>query len=324
MAEFKPHRRAFTLIELLVVIAIIAVLVALLLPAVQQAREAARRMQCKSNLKQLGLGLHNYLSTHSLFPPFFVYRSGNPLRLADTDKGANWAVLLLPYLDQSVLYNQWNFNAQAATQPGRSQELPLFKCPTDPYSTGNFCDYAGGSWARGNYGMNVAPCSLDYFSNARTTLGGAGGVNFSISLRDVVDGTSSTIALDELRAGLNANDVRGLWAMPGLSNGTAALLDDDNTPNACTKEPDDQENCDAAGLFGSAGNRQGCMGCWDDTVTNQMTARSLHPGGVHVLLMDGSVRFISQSIDASGDCNNPRGIWQALHTRAGSETIGDF
>ncbi len=322
--QLAPHRRGFTLIELLVVIAIIAALIALLLPAVQQAREAARRTQCRNNLKQLGLALHNYESTHKLFPPFFIYRTGNPMRLADTDKGANWLVMLLPFIDQSAAYNQWNASAQAVTQPGRSQEFAALKCPTDPYSSGNHGSYAGGGWARGNFGMNVAPCSLDFFADARTSLGGVGGANFCIGLHDISDGTSQTIAVDELRAGLNVNDVRGLWAMPGLSNGTAAMTDDDATPNACTKEPDDQENCNAAGLFGAAGNSQGCMGCWEDTVTNQMTSRSLHAGGVHVLLADASVRFVSQNIDARGDCGAPRAVWQALHTRAGNEVVAEF
>src|SRR5689334_25410189 len=106
------RRRAFTLIELLVVIAIIAVLIALLLPAVQQAREAARRTQCKNNLKQIGLALHNYHDTFRLFPPGYVDRNGNPNLTPDNDLGPGWgwAAFLLPYIDQSPLYSPINFN----------------------------------------------------------------------------------------------------------------------------------------------------------------------------------------------------------------------
>src|SRR5580698_8598950 len=105
-------KRGFTLIELLVVIAIIAVLVALLLPAVQQAREAARRTQCKNNLKQIGLALYNYHDSFSLFPPGYVDRNGNPNLTPDNDLGPSWgwAAFLLPGMDQAPLYNQINFN----------------------------------------------------------------------------------------------------------------------------------------------------------------------------------------------------------------------
>src|SRR5580693_8105777 len=112
-----PHRarrprQAFTLIELLVVIAIIAVLVSMLLPAVQQAREAARRSQCRNNLKQIGLALHNYEGSYRVFPPGYVDFNFNPNNTPDTDLGPGWgwATFLLPYMDQSPLYNQINFN----------------------------------------------------------------------------------------------------------------------------------------------------------------------------------------------------------------------
>ncbi|MCH7990705.1 MAG: DUF1559 domain-containing protein, partial [Planctomycetes bacterium] len=114
----KASQRGFTLIELLVSIAIIAILIALLLPAVQQAREAARRTQCKSHLKQIGIALHNYHGAHGSFPPFLINRTGSPSRIADDDKGANWLVFLLPFIDQSPLYNKWDFNIKANQNPG--------------------------------------------------------------------------------------------------------------------------------------------------------------------------------------------------------------
>ncbi|MFG0295400.1 MAG: DUF1559 domain-containing protein, partial [Maioricimonas sp. JB045] len=109
------RRRGFTLIELLVVIAIIAILVALLLPAVQQAREAARRSQCKNNLKQIGLALHNYHDTHGSFPPGYIarYVSATDPASAETGPGFAWGTMILPFLDQSPTYNQLNFSLDA-------------------------------------------------------------------------------------------------------------------------------------------------------------------------------------------------------------------
>ena len=318
----KTSRRGFTLIELLVVIAIMAILVALLLPAVQQAREAARRSACKNNLKQIGLALHNYHGTNSTFPPFLINRAGNPSRIADVDKGANWLVFLLPYVERKPLYDRWNFDIPANQNPGRSAELTVYKCPTDPFSTGNFCSYAGGGWARGNYGMNVGPCSFGV--GGRSSLGGIGGANYVVRFRDVTDGTSNTVAVDELRAGLNEHDLRGSWAMPGLSAGTAAMFNDASTPNSREPFSDDMENCAVSGLAGSSRG----MGCFDGPTTSQMTARSMHPGGLQILMVDGSVRFVSDSINFKrtqvGCGAPPRGIWQAIHTRGGGEVVGEF
>jgi prepilin-type N-terminal cleavage/methylation domain-containing protein len=131
-----PRTRGFTLIELLVVIAIIAVLVALLLPAVQQAREAARRTQCRSNLKQIGLALHNYLGATQVFPPGYVDRNGNPNLTPDNDLGPGWgwAAFLLPHMDQGNIYNQINFNQGIGVGPNREVSqaaLTIFQCPSD-------------------------------------------------------------------------------------------------------------------------------------------------------------------------------------------------
>jgi prepilin-type N-terminal cleavage/methylation domain-containing protein len=129
-------RRGFTLIELLVVIAIIAVLIALLLPAVQQAREAARRTQCKNNLKQIGLALHNYLDTHLVFPPGYIDRNGNPNVTPDLDQGPGWgwASFLLPMMDQSNVHNQINFNQGVGLLSNitiSQKPLSIFRCPSD-------------------------------------------------------------------------------------------------------------------------------------------------------------------------------------------------
>lgn len=339
MLKRDCRRPAFTLIELLVAIAIIAILIALLLPAIQAAREAARRTQCKSNLKQLGLALHGYAESHRVLPPFFVDDPRNSgmdsMSIGLRNQRANWAVLLLPYVEQAAVYDEWNFNVPAAQNLMRSQDLAIFQCPTDPYSkVGNKCSYAGGNWARGNYGMNVGPCHIFYGTNdsrfgPRSSLGGVGAPNYSVRMAYITDGTSNTVLLDELRSGLNDRDIRGCWAMPGVgASGTAALISDAAVPNSCKNQPDDLENCIAAGLLGDLGNNRTCMGCWDSATTQQATARSMHVGGVHVLLADGSARFISESIDSTesaAHCDpKQRGVWQSLHTRGGSEILGEF
>jgi prepilin-type N-terminal cleavage/methylation domain-containing protein len=138
MSDRRP--RGFTLIELLVVIAIIAILVALLLPAVQQAREAARRSQCKSNLKQLGVALHNYHDVHSVFPPGCVNQEGDTANPDDRDRlNWTWPVYLMPYMDQAPLYEQLNPGPTRATaavsDPAKravmQQPLAAFRCPSD-------------------------------------------------------------------------------------------------------------------------------------------------------------------------------------------------
>ena len=176
--------------------------------------------------------------------------------------------------------------------------------------------------------MNVSPCSHHQSSctdGARSRLGGIGGANYVVRIKNVSDGTAQTIAVDELRAGLNEQDLRGSWAMPGLANGSSALFNDAYQPNPCGGNSDDMENCAATGL---AGHADQCMGCFASNGTGQMAPRSMHDEGVHVLMVDGSARFVSDSIDSkptdNGCGTGPHGVWQALHTRAGGEIVDGF
>jgi prepilin-type processing-associated H-X9-DG protein len=172
--------------------------------------------------------------------------------------------------------------------------------------------------------MNVSPCDHGVGDTA-DSLGGIGGANRVVRIADVTDGTTNTVAVDELRAGMNEHDLRGSWAMPGLSAGTAGMFADASVPNSREPYSDDMENCAVSGMLGNATNG---MGCYDGPTTSQMTGRSKHPGGLQVLMADGSARFVSDTIDFKstlvGCGPPPRGVWQAIHTRAGSEVVGEF
>jgi prepilin-type N-terminal cleavage/methylation domain-containing protein len=218
----SARSRGFTLIELLVVIAIIAILIALLLPAVQQAREAARRTQCKNNLKQLALALHNYLDVHLVFPPshFQQFEAtcdfSNLCADPTINKPWHWGAMLLPYIDQAPLYNQINFNFSPEWQLGppatgnaalMASDVPIAHCPSDtvqnvitPFSAQNYPTTALQKVATSSYVASLGP-----FSGHGNPLAGASDPQdmgmfrpiFCIRIRDVTDGTSNTIALGE-------------------------------------------------------------------------------------------------------------------------------
>ena len=203
------QRRGFTLIELLVVIAIIAVLIALLLPAVQQAREAARRSQCKNNLKQIGLALHNYHDTHRIFP------IGN-LSL----RGFTAQDYILPYIDQAPLYNQfnfsitdWCFNIGAGTL--YATKIPAYGCPSDPLS---LSVYGGNQYLEGSYFGVIGTTDSNQNGMLYSSLSGT-----PTRMRDVTDGTSNTLLLGE--RGIPSNMFAG-WTLCG--SGYASLGDADN------------------------------------------------------------------------------------------------
>ncbi|HTN76184.1 MAG TPA: DUF1559 domain-containing protein, partial [Pirellulaceae bacterium] len=223
---FRPSsrsRRAFTLVELLVVIAIIGILVALLLPAVQSAREAARRMQCQNNLKQLALACHNYHDSRMLFPPSSIWYNATEGGVNSTNNAnlnANWAILILPYIEQQNLYDSFKFNVGIpdATNAGpRSVRLTAMQCPSDGFSSKPFNGSAdastnklGDNWARGNYAANAALGFMTVTSHTTATVfnsaataeskgwqdtkkRGVMGANVSLNMGEIRDGTSNTL-----------------------------------------------------------------------------------------------------------------------------------
>jgi prepilin-type N-terminal cleavage/methylation domain-containing protein len=272
--------RAFTLIELLVVIAIIAVLVALLLPAVQQAREAARRTQCRNNLKQYGLALHNYHDAHRLFP---IGNVGN--------RFWTFQSMLLPFLDQTALYNRCNFNfpgtcfnsnvaaGPANTAPGIS--LPIYGCPSDPNTGKVYSDPFTGLIASGSYQGVMGTSSTNgtglLYSNSRT------------AFRDVTDGTTNTIAMGERGV---PNDLYWGFFICGFGN-VNGVGDGDNL------------NTTKFGFAPGLPDGNHNLHFW-----------SYHAGGGHFKMADGSVRFVGYSINFA--------TLQALSTRRGGEIIGEF
>ncbi|GIW82659.1 MAG: prepilin-type N-terminal cleavage/methylation domain-containing protein [Gemmatales bacterium] len=316
-------RSAFTLIELLVVIAIIGVLIALLLPAVQKVREASNRIVCANNLKQLSTGCQNYHDQHGQFPVAVWMRSGVDPRYANQNFGPNWAVIILPYIEQENLYKPIASSVESYMSTGssawrsvRSQRIKIFECPSDQNHGSPWNGAAGPGWARGNYGCNAGgihqPDSLGWTSTRdgrsptsnytqswvgipnSTPAGGVMCINWGARLIDLTnqDGAAHTILLNELRIGahLSAADPRGTWAagFPGASVTSAGWTWDCTGPNNNNPNADDCQGCINAPQDG--------MGAWQPCPFQQATARSRHPAGVNSAFCDGSVRFISNDV----------------------------
>ncbi len=323
------RQRGFTLIELLVVIAIIAILIALLLPAVQQAREAARRTQCRNNLKQIGLALHNYHDLYSVFPPgnavSIVGTLSAPHRInlgqANRAAGYGWATFILPQIDQSNLFNQLDVNNreltrlmnQAALRPLAQTPIPAFSCPSDiapllnskrgfdqaffgdtDVATSNYVGVHGRDFATGAevFGFGVAQVDPN-------------GVFFPASkvrLRDITDGTSNTFLIGER----NWEDAAAVWigVRNYLGTGDNGLRQNQGLTNIKPNLP--------------------------NGTSSQRGFSSYHEGGTHFLLADGRVQFISDSIHFDNSLAVPgqfltaRGTYQRLAFRSDSNVIGEY
>ncbi len=369
--------RGFTLIELLVVIAIIAILIALLLPAVQQAREAARRTQCKNNLHQLGLALHNY---HDVYNVFCNKKGGSasPLALANRTDGnyerRSGLVALMPYLDQGPWYNiiaagdptgarvipagtyvppggpaPWISNNPTAATAYFDWNLRFAgtSCPSDPAPLGSF------SKGLLSYAFNQG----DVINGNRdaTQSNGLFALRTCYGVRDVIDGTSNTIAMSErvmANFGINGK------ASPDIREGTLTNVATSVTnPGAClaavaavssgSRYTDwslvkgrfgstwcDGQSENVAFLTVLAPNKPSCTNDANgnsDATSPLLSASSYHTGGVHALMADGAVRFISENIDTGnlGAANtvggrSPYGVWGGLGTRTGGEALGEF
>ena len=332
----RMKRSAFTLIELLVVIAIIAILIALLLPAVQQAREAARRSQCRNNLKQFGVALHNYNETHGMFPRAnFASQWDNGGNTTPTPTPTNpWRsfsahAMLLPFLDQAQLYSEIDFNRRYTDSPNNTLNntiISAFLCPSD-------LEFPSGD-SGNNYVVSAGPTTFWFGTYANQV--GMFNRNRSVKVKDVLDGLSSVIAASEAITGDNVSAfdpkrdlVKGIttnWG--GQTRWPKATLDAYGS------------DCLGGTSYHSHGHREWMNGIGQQTVFNTMntpnstnpdcyrgtggwydaegihTARSLHAGGVHCLLGDGSVRFVSDNIDLE--------TWQNLGDVRDGTPVGEF
>ena len=352
---FRSRSRGFTLIELLVVISIIGVLVALILPAVQKAREAARRSQCKNNLKQLGLALQGYHDAFKVFP----YRSGGA---TSNNNRLSGFVPLLPYYDQLNLYQAVMQDPNQCGDPSTigctisgsgtwQKKLALLVCPSDP-GPGN------GTLGTSNYSF----CGGDVYISSGTALPGqnlygARGVRPSgifgsqskVAIADIKDGTSNTIAMSELvrprnlgvksygtvatnvGGGLTPTGCRTLWntltTPPQFASGQT--IETTDKPGyrwadggiyfvgMTTVLPPNGPSC----MVGTGGDSDGIY-----------TAASLHSGGVNCLMADGAVRFVIENIDAGNPTavasgfppqQSPYGVWGALGSRDSGESASN-
>lgn len=350
MLKGRFRKRGFTLIELLVVIAIIAVLIALLLPAVQQAREAARRTQCKNNLKQFGIAMHSYHDTYGRFPPGWV-------QFSQTGSAANgschwgWGAYLLPFMDQAPLYNMMNVGntangvlgatSVANTLAAMQAQQNGFRCPSDtgPQTNDKMAMNASGTTgtplvALSNYvGSHNAPVSAAAGSvmvtNAQplgtsilataNAFNGVFGQNSSVGTRDITDGTTNTFMIGE-RA----------YVVPmtgGTFSASAGVVFGISSPNST--------NSFVIGPVYNLG-----IGCSPINGTNtaanapvatppQCVARygfsSVHVGGAQFLLCDGSVKFVTQNINFSTNATiTAAGVYQRLMARNDGSVIPDY
>ncbi|WP_417380462.1 DUF1559 domain-containing protein [Gimesia sp.] len=340
------RKRGFTLIELLVVIAIIAILIALLLPAVQQAREAARRSQCKNNMKQFGLAMHNYHDAHGTFPPGYITKT--PCSSSAVWSACNqgelgiysWGTFVLPYIDQAPLYNLLNAGsvtldqnlANATVRQSLQQPISVFLCPSDPGP--NLNDYVSAS---NNYNFTVTDGSATYqiarsdyvmVANAwdsttppvyATQYGPAHGIGFansSIRFRDILDGSSNTILVGERAYVYKSNNKVGGANALGFS----------------------ASNNTQSSSYARKGNGMAVIGLTYNGINAIAGAEhdvrgfsSNHVGGAHFVFCDGSVHFVSENIDykkgsvsSATHLQDINSTFQRLAVRNDGQVVGEY
>ncbi|HQX50835.1 MAG TPA: DUF1559 domain-containing protein [Planctomycetaceae bacterium] len=319
----KSLTRGFTLIELLVVIAIIAILIALLLPAVQQAREAARRTQCKNNLKQLGLALHNYHDIFNMFPPGAMITTNGVPAPGVAFAGSCWAIAIFPQIEQGNLYQLIATATPDTIMPSipqlspqlfqlTNQKMAAFTCPSDPnggkstsqwgqahdYNDGTCINYAACHGTNYINGTNIV-------SRASTAMNGIMYGMSSSSFASITDGTSNTLLIGEicLYPDTTERDWHGRMYRADWASGV--LFNSSLPPN--TRTPDLMIRCQTSPT-------DPAIPCTTNQAGNNATyVRSRHTGGAHALMADGSTQFFSSNIDTP--------LFGALGTRDGNEVV---
>lgn len=312
------RRNGFTLVELLVVIAIIGILIAMLLPAVQAAREAARRLQCNNAMKQCGLAVLNYESTHSRLPAGIIMENptGSGL-LVHTAQ-----VLILPFVGEQALFDQYDFSQRVFATSNINvirQPVSSYCCPSDPNTP---VPAASTNYGHSNFVVNQGSELLTEYtvSSSHKRYGGTGPFQWdeAYKLSEISDGLSRTAMMSEVisgqavapaNAGSSAWDVRGMWGIQytgahaylHLYNPNASIGDAPSAQNyqRCIDAP--HAPCDANSVSGNGYNN------------SHAAARSHHPGGVNVVFLDGHVSFVGDEIDLY--------LWQALGTINKGEAV---
>jgi prepilin-type N-terminal cleavage/methylation domain-containing protein len=318
-----PHRRrAFTLVELLVVIAIIGILIALLLPAVQAAREAARRIQCANNFKQIGIALHNYHSAYRCFPAgLIVFDYGGDYYSWQFA----WSAVIFPFAEEDVLFDQFDSTDVYWSSVNRllgPQVIQMYTCPTDPN---------GGAWIETTSGSHMGPSATDDF-RAGSATGVADSITWSyahvhpggrpkdprpdgdgmmygnsfVKIRDVTDGTSHTLMVGEITGARGRHPSQGpayfqQWC---ISHNVQDTADGINGPGTVPGGRDDSPSGDP--IDGDGGNRH-------IELFEEIGFSSFHVGGCHFTMTDGSVQFIGEEIDQA--------VLAAMTTRQGEEAF---
>lgn len=323
----RNERRGFTLVELLVVIAIIGILVALLLPAVQAAREAARRMSCTNNLKQIALSMHNYHDTYKTFP------QGSVMRFNTTSIGSNFYVSgfssLLPFIEQGSLLDLYNFNRpwESQTPQVASTVIPTYICPSnaDKQIVNDPAILALGTVLTGpDFGITTYRLSKGATNNwcnnpSQIANRGVFDIGLRTSFRDVIDGTSNTIALGEAKSGGRERLCQGVpctggtevqtaagWIIPQVIPSGVGLLR--TSIFASTIDIINKKGTTASGI--DDGHFTNCGNVATDTAGN---FSSYHPGGASFGFTDGSVDFLSETIDMV--------VFRGLSTTQGGEAV---
>lgn len=334
----RTKRSAFTLVELLVVIAIIGVLVALLLPAVQAAREAARRMQCQNNVKQLGLSLHNHHDTYGRFPPGGA-KDQSPFGTSTStgdEWGSSWMVYILPYIEQGNLYSQWQFYGNSGHSNANNRTarqniiLPGFICPSSPLPK-TAASHAQTTAANYVAIAGAAPGLIPNYTESRTQstpygIVSGGGVlypNSQTTFGSMTDGSSNTMVISEqsdfmTKQDMTKGDWRGSqpwgWCIGVKQGGEPPNYftgSDNRSFNMTTIRYNVNKKTGWANGNGDCGGAGVCLDYGQNTPIN-----SAHTGGVQILLGDGSVRFINDNVDLA--------ILAALATRDDGKPLGEF
>lgn len=340
----RAGRSGFTLVELLVVIAIIGILVALLLPAVQAAREAARRMQCSNSLKQLGLACHNYHDSYKVLPPGYLDKRNQGARIPNYAFWG-WGSFILPFMEQAPAYERLdvgNVHLQAAAATG-SPLLPIlqtpiaaYRCPSDVgprTNTNGAFRLNGNPTATSNY----VACNGSRFANTRNTNAVHGGIffrNAAMAFRDITDGTSNTIMLGERR--WRFKDINGRQRTSGAANVFGIRRDNSNGSNhtVCNN---------ISGVLASGRSRINYDN--NNTCRGRYGFSSMHPGGAQFALADGSVTFISETVESdfsqfphnagnpnpdtqyrlgNGTAGRVDTVWEALCARQDGVPVGEY